>query len=329
MNKTNQTKEHFHSINILRGLAALAVCLFHFTDGFLQPENWLRVVNHYGYLGVDAFFVISGFVIPYSFSVKNYHIKQYWSFFKKRFVRIEPAYWASMFLMIFKDIISSFLTDYRYFKFPPYDPLSIALHFIHANDFFGKKWIIFPYWTLAIDWQFYLFIGVIFFIIKRPEWWVRYSVYIFFIGIKWWFSEDLKPWLFYHAMSFLPGIVLFHHKKGFIGKIEMYAIWLVILYYVQYKLGWNHCLAIAASCLIIEFITGDWKITNFMGKISYSMYLTHIFSGWWFCVVMILTVQQEWMKDFVVLGGVLVSIAFAKLFYDKIESPTQEWARKV
>ena len=158
MNKTNQTKEHFHSINILRGLAALAVCLFHFTDGFLQPENRLRIVNHYGYLGVDAFFVISGFVIPYSFSVKNYHIKQYWSFFKKRFVRIEPAYWASMFLMIFKDTISSFLTDYRYFKFPPYDPLSIALHFIHANDFLIKNgsYFLIGHWLLIGNFTFSL-----------------------------------------------------------------------------------------------------------------------------------------------------------------------------
>ncbi len=323
------SKQHFHSIDTLRGLAALAVCFFHFTDGFLQPDNWFRIINHYGYLGVDAFFVISGFVIPYSFSLKNYEIREYWSFFKKRFVRIEPAYWASIGLMLFKDTLSSFLTDYRYFKFPPYDPLSIGLHFIHANDFFNKSWIINPYWTLAIDWQFYLFIGVIFFLVKRPEWWARYAVYIFFIGIKWYFNEDMKAWLFYHSLSFLPGIVFFHYKKGYIGKVEMYIVWLISLFFIQYKIGWNHAIAIALSCIIIEFVTGDWKATSFLGKISYSMYLTHIFSGWWFCVLLVMVFPDEWMKNLVIVAGVLVSIIFAKIFYDKIESPTQEWARKV
>lgn len=322
-------KQHFYSIDTLRGLAALAVCLFHFTEGFLRPDNWFRLINHYGYLGVDAFFVISGFVIPYSFSLKNYDITQYWTFFKKRFVRIEPAYWASMGLMLFKDSLSSFLTDYRYFKFPPYEPLSILLHFIHANDFFNMKWIIVPYWTLAIDWQFYLLIGVIYFLIKRPEWWVRYAIYAFFIGIKWYFGEDTKPYLFYYSLSFLPGIMFFHYKKGFMSRWELYALWVIALSIIQYKIGWEHFGAISVSCFIIEFVNVNWKPTAFLGKISYSLYLTHIFSGWWFCVLLVMVFQNEWIKDWVVLAGVGVSILFAKIFYDRVELPTQEWARKV
>ena len=176
MNETKPKSLHFDSIDTLRGFAAVAVCLFHFSNGFLQPDNWLRIINQYGYLGVDAFFVISGFVVPYSFAQKNYTLVQFGSFFKKRIVRIEPAYWVSIVLIMFKDTLSRFFEDYRYFELPPWTLKGILLHFVHGNDIFGEKWLINPYWTLAIDWQFYLFIALVFFIIKRPEWWVRYPV---------------------------------------------------------------------------------------------------------------------------------------------------------
>ena len=54
-------------LDSLRGLAALAVCLFHFAgrDDFL-PGTYLQAASRQGYLGVVAFFVISGFVIPWS-----------------------------------------------------------------------------------------------------------------------------------------------------------------------------------------------------------------------------------------------------------------------
>lgn len=330
MNKPNPTTIYFHSIDALRGFAALAVCLFHFTDGFLRPDNLLRVINQYGYLGVDAFFVISGFVVPYSFAQKNYSITQFWSFFKKRFIRIEPAYWVSIALIMFKDTLAHLTEDYRYFHFPEeWTFKQIALHFVHGNDIFNEKWLINPYWTLAIDWQFYIFIGLIFPLVKRAEFWVRYPLYALFIATKWWFGENTKPYLVYHAMLFLPGIILFHYKKRFMSRWEAYALLLAGFYFIQMKLGWNHCIAVALSCLIIEFLTKKWDTTAFFGKISYSMYLTHIFCGWWFIVVALHILQDEWFKTIVVLLGVGLSIVFAKIFYDKVEMPTQQWAKKI
>ncbi|MFZ3046680.1 MAG: hypothetical protein WA151_12270, partial [Desulfatirhabdiaceae bacterium] len=54
-------------VDALRGLAALAVCLFHLTrykPGFLPEYSILKSICQYGYLGVEIFFVISGFIIP-------------------------------------------------------------------------------------------------------------------------------------------------------------------------------------------------------------------------------------------------------------------------
>jgi peptidoglycan/LPS O-acetylase OafA/YrhL len=321
---------HFHSIDALRGFAALAVCLYHLTNGFLHPTNWLRIINEYGYLGVDAFFVISGFVVPYSFAQKNYTLVQFSSFFKKRFIRIEPAYWVSMAIIIVKDCLARLVEDYRFFEFPPWTIKSVLLHFIHANDIFHENWLVTPYWTLAIDWQFYIFIALIFFIVNRPEWWVRYPLYALIIASKWWFyTEASKPWLPYFGLIFLPGIIYFHYKRGYIKQWECYGLWLVSYYFIYLKMGPNHFWAILFSCALIEFFNKKYAITAFFGKISYSMYLTHIFAGWWFCVVAMHILQDEWFTTIVVVVGVVLSIYFAKLFYDKVEAPTQEWARKV
>ena len=113
------------------------------------------------------------------------------------------------------------------------------------------------------------------------------------------------------------------------SRWEAYALLLAGFYFIQMKLGWNHCIAVALSCLIIEFLTKKWDTTAFFGKISYSMYLTHIFCGWWFIVVALHILQDEWFKTIVVLLGVGLSIVFAKIFYDKVEMPTQQWAKKI
>jgi len=60
---------YFSSLDLLRGLASVAVIFFHFTHGnkgYLSTDNFLYVIGRYGFLGVDVFFVLSGFVIPYA-----------------------------------------------------------------------------------------------------------------------------------------------------------------------------------------------------------------------------------------------------------------------
>ena len=328
--QSKSSSSHVSSIDALRGIAALAVCFYHFTGGFLSKDNFLTVANQYGYLGVDAFYVISGFVIPFSFSVKNYQITQFWSYFKKRFVRIEPAYWVSIFLIIFKEITSSFVQDYRYFKFPDYTFAGVGGHFLHINDFFNLPWLQAVYWTLAIDWQFFIFIGLIFFWVNRAEWWARYPLYIAFIAVKWWFDPvSSKAWLFYHVTLFLPGMVIFHYKRGYMKRLEFYAVMAAVLYAIFYKMWWNHLLATTLSVLVIEFLTRDMKVTSFMGKISYSVYLTHIFSGWWVTSILMNVAHEEWSRTLAVFVGIAVSIGFAKMYYEYLEKPTQEWARKV
>jgi len=88
-------KERFESIQILRAIAALSVVLYHswLVIGWYPDEFKYQIpfVYKYGYLGVDLFFIISGFIIAHVLSGKGISAQK---FLWKRFFRIYPLYWA-------------------------------------------------------------------------------------------------------------------------------------------------------------------------------------------------------------------------------------------
>jgi len=94
-------QERIPGVDALRGLAALAVCWFHVTIGTANLNNGIvRSSGTYGWLGVELFFVISGFIIPYSLQRSGYKLKNYPVFLLKRITRLDPPYLASIVLVI-------------------------------------------------------------------------------------------------------------------------------------------------------------------------------------------------------------------------------------
>ncbi len=95
-------KKYLAGLDTLRALAAITVCLFHYTGGMLSklvvPE-----AKHFfskGYLGVEVFFVISGFIIPYSLTNKNHRIANFFPYIKNRVLRINPPAYISLLLIL-------------------------------------------------------------------------------------------------------------------------------------------------------------------------------------------------------------------------------------
>ncbi len=81
------TKPHYYILDGLRGVAALTVVVFHIFEAF-ATSHLDQKINH-GYLAVDFFFILSGFVIGYSYDDrwKSMSVKQ---FFKRRLIRLHP-----------------------------------------------------------------------------------------------------------------------------------------------------------------------------------------------------------------------------------------------
>ena len=84
----SDTKPHYEILNGLRGVASLMVILYHIFEGFATSPIDQRF-NH-GYLAVDFFFVLSGFVIGYAYDDRWSTGLKTKDFFKRRLIRLHP-----------------------------------------------------------------------------------------------------------------------------------------------------------------------------------------------------------------------------------------------
>lgn len=81
------SKPRFEILDGLRGVAAMIVVAFHLFETY-SPGPREQILNH-GYLAVDFFFVLSGFVIGYAYD-DRWNRMSTWDFFKRRLIRLQP-----------------------------------------------------------------------------------------------------------------------------------------------------------------------------------------------------------------------------------------------
>ncbi len=82
------SKKHYQILDGLRGVAAIVVVLFHILEVFSGGDHQKQLINH-GYLAVDFFFVLSGFVIGYAYD-DRWNRMSLRDFFKRRLIRLHP-----------------------------------------------------------------------------------------------------------------------------------------------------------------------------------------------------------------------------------------------
>ncbi|MEO8237250.1 MAG: acyltransferase [Flavobacterium sp.] len=91
MNSTSidvKPKKHYEILDGLRGVAAILVVAFHIFETFAGGNRFVQIINH-GYLAVDFFFLLSGFVVAYAYDDRWGKMTQ-WEFYKRRLIRLQP-----------------------------------------------------------------------------------------------------------------------------------------------------------------------------------------------------------------------------------------------
>ena len=83
-----QSKNHYEALDGLRGVAALLVVAFHTLEPNDHGIRFNQIINH-GYLAVDFFFLLSGFVVAYAYDDRWSRMSQ-WDFYKRRLIRLQP-----------------------------------------------------------------------------------------------------------------------------------------------------------------------------------------------------------------------------------------------
>lgn len=152
----NETSRRYNEIDFLRGIACLSVVAFHYCSRGPQagwmPQAWfpgLDTITRYGYLGVDLFFLISGFVIL--MSARNATPRE---FLASRVARLFPAFWVAVTLTAGT---AWFLHDGRFEV--PFRTYLINLSMV--PHWFDVPYVDGAYWSLAVELHFYIMVWLL------------------------------------------------------------------------------------------------------------------------------------------------------------------------
>ncbi len=305
-------------VNALRAFAAIFVAWGHFSLG---QGRWLSWSGRYGYTGVYIFFVISGFIIPYSLYRGGYTLRNFGRFVVKRGIRLYPPYLIS----IPVSLVGANLV------LRPLAPGSaihvggrqLLYHLFFLNDLAGAPWINVVYWTLAIEWQWYLLAGLLFPLLVSRNVWLRFCpVAVFMVSYFLCTSDRIVP----HTLPiFLIGVFVFQQKIGLIGRGRMLALIAAMLWAMRWPTGWLVAGLSVATGLVIAFVSFRHRLADFLGEVSYSVYLLHLPIGvsliGWLSYLLPYSGSYLGALDLV---GMLASIAAAALLYRWAEKPAQE-----
>ena len=284
------------SLQVFRGLAALAVVAKHAADSttafVADVPAWAMSILSLGFLGVDFFFVLSGFIIMYAhfadessgFAVKKYIFK--------RLVRIFPAYLPVSIALIF---LYAVMPGFSAFDNRSYSLIS-SLLLLPADD----QPALVVAWTLVHELMFY-FIFLLFFISKRL---LIYGLFawagLIFFSQQWFLLAD--DWLRYPLsvlnIEFMLGVIAAWFVKSppawlEFGSSNKWLSWVVLgLLLILLGLGLiesdkdYYARLICASGLafvIVGFSTREQRLQSswpiiflMMGNASYSIYLVHV-----------------------------------------------------
>jgi peptidoglycan/LPS O-acetylase OafA/YrhL len=309
-------------LDALRGPAAFGVVAHHYG----APIGWLN----YGNLGVPMFFVLSGFAIrkavgalpPESFGYLG-------RFAARRAIRLDPPYWVSMLAVILIGLIAQALVGYEP---KPTSVSQILTHLVYLQGFAGHEQIQVIYWTLCYEIQFYL--------VLIPILWVgnRFSSAVpllfatmllsladrhfeitgaAFMG-RFWFCFAAGAFTYWTTTGVMrPGHLLTALAViGTVGGVtqDPYAVTTTVTAATLYA--------------VITFGRADIGSSaplQFLGRISYSLYLTHLIGGW-----LVLTLLLRWLPPWAALAlGVIASIVTAWIFYVLVEKPAVRLSRMV
>jgi peptidoglycan/LPS O-acetylase OafA/YrhL len=321
-----QEKNRIEALDFLRGIAALAVVFHHFFA--VLDAGALRSASYYGQLGVQVFFVISGFIIPYSLYRGDYRLRNYGTFVLKRVVRLDPPYLASIAIIIALGVFSWYVPFQKDLVFHVTLP-QVLLHFAYLNVFFGYEWLSDVYWTLAIEFQYYLLIGLAFPLIFSRN--VRVRLLSFAaLGAMSFVVRDGR-FIFYFIFIFFMGILTCQLWVGMIGRRQYALLLSLAIALTLLTNGIPSAIAASFAVSAILFLRVRSAVFRFLGSISYSLYLIHSPVGKRALnILMRLThAQSTGARLGVILLATLVSILAAYALYRLVERPAQAWSARL
>lgn len=343
-------REHFDSVQSLRGIAAALVVLYH-----AQGNVLLRYSDHYsllnsfyalrdfGGLGVDIFFVISGFIMVHTsrnyFGVSNAGV----NFMLRRLIRIAPMYW----------LVTAFIISLLTFAPSVFSTLKLQWpHVIQSVLFLPTQNSAGEYapvlnvgWTLTYEMYFYILFALL----------LAFPMRVSLIATTVLFAASALSRHFYYLGGpygyVLQNDILLEFVTG-----EWIAYWMVIGGRMKKGLAYG-LLAVAIVAFAVTIMVGPLSGIRFpdqgipaaillltvvqleqigvlrcprwlteIGNESYSLYLIHIIVLAAFFKLMVAAAVANYVPvDLFIPAGVLISVVAARPSYLLVEKPLTAW----
>ena len=357
--------------NTLRGFAAVAVIISHYYGVFwlnraavealtLSPAlpletyaipkyiSWLHTFSllNWGAYGVAIFFLISGFVIPFSLQKMSFT-----GFCLNRILRIVPTYVVGFGITLLALWIGT-----QYFgKDWPYSFREIAAHsFPGIRDILWTRNIDGIIWTLEIEMKFYLVCAL--FIV----WFRSQSLKVFLIPVALflmtlYMNHKLPDWQANHVRTYQVAMtlvnvaqyiifmfvgVMFHYLyRGRIEPTKAYAAigGLFVLFLLHWWMGpytanlgvsWNYGFALLTFMFAYAFqgLFKSNRVFDFLADISYPLYVIHGVGGYIALRILLDKGFKAWLALIIVTVG---SITLSWLLHKAVEKPSQKLGKMV
>ena len=342
-----QTRPHFDMLDGLRGVAAVAVVLFHFME-IVFTDYSKNFIGH-GFLAVDFFFCLSGFVIGYAYDTRIE--KMGWrSFFIARLIRLHP-------LVILGSVLGllGFLFDPFGGQPELYNTAKTALLFLTSiflipfgvmeDRFFNLFGLNAPAWSLFWEYIANIFYAVILYKLARRYLFVLCIVAAAIVCavayqsgslMGGWSKDNFWDGGARIAYSFLAGLLVY--RSNWIIKTKLgfasLAVLLAMAFVFPYG-GWNWLaeplivlfyfpllIALGAGAVLTER-SKNWCV--FSGKISYPLYMTHYAGLWLFAHYYSSHKVSTLQLALIVSGGILLLTSIAYLAMRLYDVPVRKY----
>lgn len=276
-----------------------------------------------GVNGVFIFFVISGFVIPLALAKDHFQLQNLPRFLWRRFIRIEIPYFVSILLILIVGALFAFKNQTTFHV----SLIQFIYHIFYVIPFTSYEWYNVIYWTLAIEFQFYITIGILYYFLSSENKTVMISTLLLF-GVAGILISDNRL-VFHYAPIFLQGIILFLIKtKKILPKAGLFLLSLFII-----QTAYFHSIEISvfttATLIAIHHLDINRSYTNRFGDISYSLYLTHGLVGGNLLYLFSRYVSTEFGKILLVIAAIFGSLVFSYMYWWIIERPAKKLSGRV
>lgn len=350
--------ETINPLTSIRGAAALWVAYFHFAgiESSSADPYWLTFIRR-GFLGVDIFFILSGFIMSYCyahvFTEDGVKRKMYLRFLGLRLARVYPLH---LFLLLVYLLLTfevflphhAFAQDYgfqrMYWETFVQSLFLVQSWYIHHYEFWNDA-----AWTISVEWFIYLLFPVAIVVCMRmPRLAVAGLVIPIYCLIALSGANDPSLWGQLHLRMPCGGIL--RGCAGYLTGILLYRLYAErTFFWLPWKMIGNLCLMLIPVAVVTvdrvgfilpafgvliyalahpsnaEHILWNSRPMRFLGDISYSVYMIQFFV---LAAFVHSNVHWTYITTLCCILFTIVLVIFAYITYRFIEKPCRRYIRK-